>query len=325
MRRLTILRFASWSFAALLALGGPAAGEGPPAERGHGLTDAEAAAGWLSLFDGETAFGWDGARIDGGQLAGGTTTTELGDCELRGDVERGGTLVVGGKSVTVEARRLVIPSTGRRGTIRLNCGIVLRSLAVRPRGLVTLFDGLSLDGCTRVNPPRARPGTGPTWTIGGGVLRARGGPGAMELPGTYADFTLQVAVRTRGRHSNGGVFFRNPPGTCMMGYEAQVYNRCEDNDPARPALYATGAIDDRQNARRLVSRDGEPFVMTVIARGPHIATWVNGIQVTDWTDSRPKDVTPRRGSRTDPGTIQFQAHDPETDLEFGKVSIAPIE
>lgn len=311
--------------AGLIASGGPAAGQDSAAEWGHGLTAAEAAAGWFSLFDGKTTFGWAEAKLDDGRLVGGTTTTEVGDCELRGDIERGGTLVVGGMSVTVEAGRLATPSTGRRGPVRLGDRVVVRSLAVRPLRRRTLFDGRSLDGCTRVNPPKARPGTGPTWALDGGMLHARGGPGAMELPGTYADFTLQVVVRTRGRHANGGVFFRNPPGTCMMGYEAQVYNRCEGDDPARPAVYATGAIDDRQNARRLVSRDGEAFVMTVVAHGPHIATWVNGVQVTDWTDTRPKDETPRRGLRTEAGTVQLQAHDPDTDLAFGTVTVAPID
>jgi hypothetical protein len=157
------------------------------------------------------------------------------------------------------------------------------------------------------------------------MFHVKGGPGAMELPGTHADFMLQIMVRTLGKHSNGGVFFRNPPGTCMMGYEAQIYNRCEGDDPARPATYATGAIDDRQNARRLVSRDGELFVMTVVACGPHIATWVNGAQVTDWTDMRPENETPRRGLRTQPGTIQLQAHDPDTDVAFGKVSVASLD
>ena len=58
----------------------------------------------------------------------------------------------------------------------------------------------------------------------------------MELPARFADFLLQVEVRTRGTHANGGIFFRNPPGTCMMGYEVQVCNRCEDGDPSKPAL-----------------------------------------------------------------------------------------
>lgn len=102
----------------------------------------------------------------------------------------------------------------------------------------------------------------------------------------------------------------------MEGYEAQVYNGCEEGDPERPARYATGAIDDRQNARRLVSRDLRPFTLTVIARGGHLATWVDGHQVTDWVDDRPPDDNPRRGLRTEAGTIQLQAHDPQTDVEF---------
>jgi hypothetical protein len=325
MRRLTTRLMAFGTFVALIESGITAFSQDSAAEWGHGLSDAEAAAGWVSLFDGRTTFGWAEAGLVNGRLVGGTTTTELGDCELRGDVERGGTLVVGGKSVAIEPGRLVIPSTGRRGPVRLDDRVVVRSLTVRPLGLRTLFDGRRLNGCTRVNPPKARPGTGPTWAIDEGMLHAKGGPGAMELPGRYADFTLQVAVRTRGRHSNGGVFFRNPPGTCMMGYEVQIYNRCEGDDPARPAVYATGAIDERENARRLVSRDGEPFVVTVVAHGPQIVTWVNGVQVTDWTDTRPKNETPRRGSRTEAGTIQLQAHDPDTDLAFGRVSIAPID
>jgi hypothetical protein len=310
----------------ILGLIGPAAatsGQESPAERGHGLTAEEAARGWIALFDGTTTFGWAGAECREGRLAGGTTTAELGDCALRGDFAHGGALSVGGASIAVKPGPLEIMTTsGRRGPIRLADGASVEHLVVRPLGLKTLFDGRSLDGCTAVKSPGAKPGTGPTWSLVDQRLHAKGGPGAMELPGQFADFVLQVEVRTRGVHPNGGVFFRNPPGTCMMGYEAQLYNRCEDGDPARPARYATGAIDDRQNARRLVSRDGVPFLMTVLANGPHIATWVNGVQVTDWTDTRPQNETPRRGLRTDAGTVQLQAHDPDTDLEFGRIAIA---
>ena len=78
----------------------------------------------------------------------------------------------------------------------------------------------------------------------------------------------------RAKLVNGGVFFRSIPGDFMNGYEAQLFNGCYENDPAKPARFSTGAIDDRQLARRLVSRDLEPLVMTVIAAGPHLATWV---------------------------------------------------
>jgi hypothetical protein len=110
-----------------------------------------------------------------------------------------------------------------------------------------------------------------------------------------------------------------------MGYEAQIYNRCEENDPARPARYSTGAIDDRQLARRLVSRDDETFTMTVVAHGPHIATWVNGYPMTDWTDRRAPHENPRQGLRLAPGTLQLQAHDPATDVAFRRIRVGELQ
>jgi hypothetical protein len=60
--------------------------------------------------------------------------------------------------------------------------------------------------------------------------------------------------------------------------------------------------------------------MTVIARGPHIATWINGFQQVDWTDDRPPHDNPRQGQRVAPGVIQLQAHDHGTDVEFKGVA-----
>jgi hypothetical protein len=141
----------------------------------------------------------------------------------------------------------------------------------------------------------------------------------------FGDLVLQLDIRTRIRHANGGVFFRSIPGDFMNGYEAQIYNRAENGDPSCPAHYSTGAIDDRQSARRLISRDHQFFKMTIIATGPHIATWINGHQLTDWTDPRPPHDNPRQGLRIKPGTIQLQAHDPGTDVEFKNIRIGDIE
>jgi hypothetical protein len=156
-------------------------------------------------------------------------------------------------------------------------------------------------------------------------LRAVGGPGCVQLTGEYDDFVLQLTVRVRRPLANAGVFFRCMPGVFLDGYEAQIFNGCYDHDPAQPAKYATGAIDDRQNARRLISRDGEPFSMTIIAVGPHIATWVNGAQVIDWTDERTPDVNARKGLRLEAGPIQLQAHDKNTDVEFRDIRIGALE
>ena len=213
--------------------------------------------------------------------------------------------------------------------VQIGKGAVVKGFAVRPPKLTPL---ITSERRWKVVPhpslPRDRQAN---WTEvkddAGAVvgLRAVGGPGCVEFPGEYGDFVLQVEVQVRKPLANAGVFFRCMPGEFLDGYEAQVFNGCYDQDPAKPARYATGAIDDRRNASRLVSRDGEPFTLTIIASGAHVATWVNGIQVTDWTDERPEHENPRRGRRLKPGTIQLQAHDRNTDVEFRNVRVAALD
>jgi hypothetical protein len=209
------------------------------------------------------------------------------------------------------------------GPIRLEGGAAVRRLAVRPLGLRPLFNGKDLEGWKRIDHPKLPAERRPLWEVRDGLLRTVGGPGALESQGKhYSDGAIRIEARSLLRHANGGLFFRSQPGLLMMGYEAQLYSRCHDGDVARPWTWATGAIDDRQNARRLVSRDGEFLVMTVAARGPHLATWVNGYQVTSWTDRRERHPNPRQGLRLEPGSIQLQAHDSGTELEFRRVEAA---
>lgn len=297
---------------------------GPP-EQGHGLSAADAAAGWIALFDGKSTFGWKDATVKDGVLLGGTTTSEFGNCELRGVLGTGGVMMIGGREVEGRAGEFTLketlPNSGKPSPIRLGTGTSVKQLAVRPLKLESLFNGRDLAEWKPLHHPSLPEAKRPTWSIEEGALRAVGGPGCVEYQGAkFGDMVLQIDVRTRARHANGGVFFRAIPGDFMNGYEAQVFSRADDGDPARPSVWSTGGIDDRQNARRLVSRDGVYFRMTIIARGPRIATWVNGFQQTDFLDDRKLDANPRNGLRTEPGVIQLQAHDQETDVEFRNVA-----
>jgi hypothetical protein len=315
-------------------------------EYGNGLTPDQADQGWISLFDGSTSFGWTGGRVEkagrGAALVGdAATTSEFGDYQLRVDTPSGGDLSVGAGA------RKIRPTPGTsertvegfgRGPIRLGKGLAIRALLVRPLKLSPVLAGGSAGETLRhwkVVPHESLPpqrqakweelrvGSG-----GGGPpsgLRAIGGPGCVELPGTYDDFVLQLTVRVRRPLANAGLFFRCMPGVFLDGYEAQIFNGCYGHDPARPAEYATGAIDDRQNARRLISRDDEPFSMTIIAVGPHTATWINGAQVTDWTDARKPNENARKGLRLEPGPIQLQAHDKNTDVEFRDIRVGVLD
>src|SRR5690606_28595995 len=106
------------------------------------------------------------------------------------------------------------------------------------------------------------------------------------------------------------------PGELMNGYEMQIHNGQKESDPAKPSDFGTGAIYRRIPARRVMARDHEWFAMTLLAHGPHIATWVNGVQVVDWTEPRNPHANPRNGLRLEPGTFCIQGHDPTTDLLF---------
>jgi hypothetical protein len=288
----------------------------PTPEYGHGLTPADMRAGWISLYDGQTSFGWKDAVVREGALTGGRTTSRFGNCGFRARV------------VPKDAPWELIEQLPDR-PVRLKAGISVQSLCIQP----ILFPaiGKAGDADPKVIPhptlPAARQATWQPIERDRHVIgyRAVGGPGCLELPGLYGDFILQLDVVCNKPLTNGGVFVRCRPGDFLNGYEAQVFNACLDGDPSKPVGYSTGGIDDRQDARRVVSRDRVPFTLTVVADGPHLATWVNGVQVADWTDTRPPNDNAREGLRLEPGTIQLQAHDKNTDVEYSNIRLAPLK
>jgi hypothetical protein len=291
-----------------------------------GLTPQEAMDGWIALFDGQTTFGFQNSKIiqDGNKelLQGGVTTSEFADFELRIRVVRGGILDVAGEKVTLVAgeKSLQSQSHGRRGPIALSPELAIEHLSLKPLALKPLFNGKDLSGWDRRGRVPAANQRGAKWTVNDKAIRVSGGPEALEYAPPHGihlfdNFVAQLVVRTMRPAANGGFFFRNEPGKTMMGYEVQLHNSWYDPKSGKHG-YTTGGVDDRQQARAPIAADLVPFRMTVLAHGPHIATWVNGYQTVDWVDQRDNHSNPRNGKRLEAGTIQLQAHDPETELEF---------
>ena len=110
----------------------------------------------------------------------------------------------------------------------------------------------------------------------------------------------------------------------MNGYESQIQNKFQDNDRTKPADCGTGGIFRRTQARIVNANDKEWFAKTIIATGPHVSVWVNGYQVTDWTDKRKPNDNPRKGLRLKKGTIIFQGHDPTTDILLKNIKAKEI-
>lgn len=197
--------------------------------------------------------------------------------------------------------------------------VAFRNIRLRPLGLKPLFNGKDLKG----------------WSLAGteqsefsvtekSELQLKNGPGQIASDNEFRNFVLHLQCQVNGDGLNSGVFFRTLREGRWMGYESQINNRFNDGDRTKPADFGTGGIYRRQPARRVVTDDHEWFNNTIVADGPHFAVWVNGYQVSDWTDTRPEKENPREGLRLGPGVIAIQGHDPTTDFLFRNIEIAEM-
>ena len=197
--------------------------------------------------------------------------------------------------------------------------VEFRNVKLKPLGAAPIFNGQDLAGW-KTYPEMASQFT----VTDEGWLNVKNGRGQLETNDKFGDFILQLACYSNGEQLNSGIFFRCVSGSQMDGYESQIQNGYKDNDRSQPVDCGTGGIFRRINARKVVPDDFEWFNKTIIADGPHVAVWVNGYQVTDWTDTRKPNANPRRGLRTEAGTIMIQGHDPTTDLSFRDLRIVEI-
>ena len=210
-----------------------------------------------------------------------------------------------------------------RGTIALQYRgegeVRFRNLKLKPLGLKSIFNGKDLTGWKEI------PGRKSVFSVTPeGYLNVKNGNGDLQTEAVYGDFMFQLDIISNGTHLNSGVFFRALPGQFWSGYESQIRNQWSGDDRTKPVDFGTGGIYNRQPARRVISSDREWFTQTIVAHGPHLTVWVNGIQVSDFTDMRPPAESARQGYRAKPGVLSLQGHDPTTDLSFRNLRIGEM-
>ena len=204
--------------------------------------------------------------------------------------------------------------------LQLNSGHVeFRNIKLKPLGLESLFNGKDLSGWNVYPDKQSVFSVTPA-----GELNVTNGPGQLESDRKLGDFVLQLEVFSGGKHLNSGIFFRCIPGEFSNGYECQIQNGYKDGDRSQPLDCGTGGFYRRQNARRVMADDFKWFPLTLIASGDHMAAWVNGYPVSDWTDPRAADENPRKGKRLEAGTLAIQGHDPTTNLSFRQLKAAEL-
>ncbi|MBI4580364.1 MAG: DUF1080 domain-containing protein [Planctomycetes bacterium] len=197
--------------------------------------------------------------------------------------------------------------------------VSFRDIKLKPLGAKPIFNGKDLAGWKPVPDHPAK------FTVTDqGEINVKNGGGDLQSEWQGDDFVLQLEVLSNGKSLNSGIFFRALPGQYWQGYEAQIRNQWEGDDRTKPVDYGTGGIYNRQPTRKVVSSDHEWFTMTVAAGGPHLATWVNGYQCTDYVDTQKDARNARKGRYLGKGCISIQGHDRTTDLNFRNLRVSDL-
>jgi Domain of Unknown Function (DUF1080) len=162
-------------------------------------------------------------------------------------------------------------------------------------GYVTLFDGKSLDGWKKV-------GGGATYAIEGDNIVGRVGPGSNTFLRTeklYGDFILKLDLKL-DIPGNSGLQFRSHQKPSadgngrVFGYQCEVEPTSHAIDPK--ARSWSGGVYDEGRRGWLFPLTGHPEAQkafkvdgwnqyTIMACGPHIRTWLNGVACADLIDT----------------------------------------
>jgi hypothetical protein len=118
--------------------------------------------------------------------------------------------------------------------------------------------------------------------------------------------------------SNGGIYIcteYQPTGFPTTGFEVQVNNSHTDR-------IRTGSLYHVVDLSYIPAKDDEWFPMEIMVKGQTVTIWVKGSKVVEWT--QPPDWTsnydtPNR--KIAPGTVAFQAHDPNSFTYYKNIRI----
>ena len=183
--------------------------------------------------------------------------------------------------------------------------IAIAPIAARPsmaagdepgdEGFVPMFHGKSFDGWKKV-------GGGATYQFDGDTIVGKVGPGSntfLRTEKTYGDFILKLDLKL-DIPGNSGIQFRSHQQPSddgngrVFGYQCEVDPTSHAVDPTSRA-WSAGIYDEARRgwlypltghpeAQRAFKVDGWNQY-TIMACGPHIRTWLNGVPCADLIDT----------------------------------------
>ena len=162
------------------------------------------------------------------------------------------------------------------------------------------------------------------WEVKDGLLIG-GGPMShiYTTDGNYSNFRFRVEMKINDK-GNSGMFFRSGfrPGV-PKGYEAQL-NATQRDRIKTGSIYPNSEFGlDKPEFRKVMlimdkaaHNPDEFFIQEVVAEGPKLTTYVNGVKQVEWTDPE---------HRFKEGHFALQAHDPDSIMTFKRVEVKVIK
>jgi hypothetical protein len=249
-------------------------------------------------------------------------------------------------TVTIDGRKVASgkDSKSHAGYIAMACQrggrYDFRNIKLKPLGLKPIFNATDMSGWKAVNPSPQKPAAGgggvlkkfgkvfgggggdkkpheASWSLANGAIHGANGPGQLETQAVYDDFLLQVDVKAKAtgkkESPHAALHFRGDPGQFQSGYEVSIENGV-----------STGNLSGLKIARKVLGEDDQFFTATILARGRHVAIWVNGYPVNEFDDIRPEGPAPKKEARTAGGAIALGAPEGEGTIDYQNIKLVAL-
>jgi len=206
--------------------------------------------------------------------------------------------------------------------------VEFRDVKLKPSGATSLFNGSDLSNWKTLEeqPAAAKPGAikkllhmggkpkpkQAEWTVRDHGIHGEKGPGQLNSAAMYEDFVLQFETRSTPGKQHGAIYLRGDTDKMFSGYVVKL----DEDSP--------GAIGPSLAPPRRKVRLTNNTVTTVAVAGRHIAVWVNGVPVSEFSDTRPEGAVTDKSAKTSAGIIGVPLQSASATADFTQVKLTLV-
>lgn len=158
--------------------------------------------------------------------------------------------------------------------------------AEKKAGWKLLFDGTSITAWRGYQQPDLPP----EWTVVDGTITKVKTTNDIVTRDEFADFefVMDWKIALRG---NAGIFYRATEKETKVYWSAPEYQLAEDSltPDSRNIMTSVGAVYGFYPSKRgVVKRAGEWNTTRIVAKGPHVEHWLNGVLIAQYEANSPE-------------------------------------